>query len=277
MRKIEKEEFITVLKNLIVETSYYLPDDVVFKIKECLKTEDEQHKDLLLKILKNAEIASHLKLPLCQDTGIPEFFIEIGKGVYFNFNLREAICEVVFSVYEEEKLRKSSVENPLFRVSTSNYPVIFLEQNFEDEKCKVSLIIRGGGSENMTIFNSFLPTIEFQEVLKFIVHNVNNMLQYTCPPVVVGIGIGGTSELSMYLAKKSFLRKIGERNRDNFYAETEVYLTKQLNLSNIGIFGLGGGNSVLDVFIETYPTHIASLPVSIQLQCHSYRRGSVLV
>ncbi|MEN3013395.1 MAG: fumarate hydratase [Endomicrobiia bacterium] len=276
MRIIEKDEFYFNVKNLLIQTHYFLPEDLILAIKEAIKIEEGLARDALLKILENAETSSLTKLPLCQDTGIPQFFLNVGKGICFDFNLKEILEKITLEVYEEEKLRKSCVEDPLFRKQNFNFPTIFVEYDSgKEEKCEVSVLIRGGGSENMTSFSLFLPSANFQEVVKYIINEVKNLLKFTCPPVVVGVGIGGTVETSMYAAKKSLLRKIGERNKNEFYSETEVFLKQQLNLSNIGPLGLGGKTTVLDVFIEILPTHIATLPVSVTLQCHSYRRRSI--
>ncbi|MCX8029899.1 MAG: fumarate hydratase, partial [Brevinematales bacterium] len=199
MRIIEKEEFKRNVKNLLIQTHYFLPEDVILAIKEAIKIEEGLAKDALIKILKNAEIASHLKLPLCQDTGIPQFFLNIGKNVYFDFNLKEVLNETVTEVYEQEKFRKSSVEDPLFRKNNFNFPTIFIEYEKEDEnECEVSILIRGGGSENMSRLNLFLPTTEFQEIIKYIIGETKNMLKFTCPPVVVSLGIGGTIDTTIY-------------------------------------------------------------------------------
>ncbi|MCS7231483.1 MAG: fumarate hydratase [Elusimicrobiota bacterium] len=276
MRIIEKEEFKRNVKNLLIQTHYFLPEDVILAIKEAIKIEEGLAKDALLKILKNAEISSCLKLPLCQDTGIPQFFLNIGKNVYFDFNLKEVLNEIVTETYNQEKFRKSSVEDPLFRRNNFNFFTFFVDYKEENEnECEVSILIRGGGSENMSRLNLFLPTTEFQEIIKYIINEVKNMLMFTCPPVVVSIGLGGSIDTNICMTKKALLRKIGERNKKEFYAETEIFLKQQINLSNIGPLGLGGKTTVLDVFIETLPTHIATLPVSINLQCHSYRRGSI--
>lgn len=276
MRIIEKEEFSKVVKDLLIQSHYFLPEDVILAIREAIKVEEGIAKESLLKILKNAEIASLNKLPLCQDTGIPQFFLNVGKNVCFDFNLKEAFEEIVLEIYEQEKLRNSSVADPLFRKQNFNTFTFFVNYDeIEEERVEISVLIRGGGSENMSRFNLFLPTVDFQEVVKYMINEIKSMLKYTCPPVVVGIGMGGTVEVSMMLSKLALLRKIGERNKKEFYSETEIFLKQQLNFLNIGPLGLGGKTTVLDVFIETYPTHIATFPVSITLQCHSYRRAKI--
>lgn len=278
MRVVEIEEFAKVIKELLFQSHYFLPEDVISAIRESIKIENGIAKESLLNILKNAEIASLTKLPLCQDTGIPQFFLNIGKGVCFNFNLKEAIGEVVNEFYQQEKLRKSSVEDPLFRKQNFNFFTFFIESCIkEEERVEISVLIRGGGSENMSRFNLFLPTTDFQDIVRYILNEVKDMVKYTCPPVVVGIGIGGTAEISMFLSKKALLRNIGERNKNDFYSETEIFLKQQLNFLNIGPLGLGGNTTVLDVFIETHPTHIATLPISITLQCHSYRKAKIKI
>lgn len=279
MKKITKDEFVSVIKGLILQANYFLPEDFLKSIKTAIENEtDELAKDVLIKILNNAEVASKTKLPLCQDTGIPEFFIQIGKDVCFDFNPTRVIQETVEQVYNEEKFRCSCVLDPVRRIGSVHYSNVYIEYTDEiDSKCKVSVLIRGGGSENTSVVTSLLPTTDVQEIVSYITTTVTKLLPYTCPPAVVGIGIGGTIEESVILAKKSLLRKMSTRNKNYFYAELENQIKLQLNNSGIGPLGLGGKTSVIDVFIETSPTHIATLPVSIVLQCHSYRRHTVVL
>ncbi len=277
MKIISKEKFCNKLKNLLIELQYFLPEDVLKSIKNAwLKERNSLAKEVLQKILENAKISSVLKLPLCQDTGIPQIFLEIGEQYFFDFDIREAIRETVNEVYNTEKLRLSCVEDPLLRNKNLHCYTLYTEFVKSDET-KISVIIRGGGSENMSTNTNFLPNTDIEEIKNFITDTVIKMLPYTCPPVVVGIGIGGTFEYSSYLAKKSLLRKIGERNKNFFYAKLEKELYEKINSSGIGVLGLGGDTSVLDVFILSNETHIASLPISIVLQCHSFRRGSVII
>lgn len=279
MREIKKEEFIVAIKNLLIQCHYFLPEDLLQFIKDAIREEKDQvSKDVLLKILDNAEFSSVSCLPLCQDTGFPQFFVNIGRRIYFDFNLEETIMSTVSQLYEEEKLRKSCVSDPLRRNKNVHWSTIYIEHNYiEEEKCEISILIRGGGSENMTNTTLFLPTTDISQIYNNLVNTVLKMLPYTCPPVIVGIGIGGSVEQSMILAKKSLLREIGTRNLDTFYADIEIKLKDTLNQSNIGPLGLGGSFSVFDVFVETAPTHIATLPISITLQCHSYRKGKVVI
>lgn len=278
MRNIFKEEFVSSIKNLLFQTHYFLPEDVLQEIKNCVILEtNDLSKDVLYKILENAKIASVTKLPLCQDTGIPQFFLKIGKNVYFDFNPEEVIKEVSIQVYEEEKLRRSCVLDPVARKPLLHCITSYIEYYDEEEKCEIAVLIRGGGSENTSYTTTFLPTMDLTQIVEKIIEVILQMLPYTCPPAVVGIGIGGSVEQSMILAKKSLLRKIGQRNKNTVYSEVEKQIKKQINFSNIGPLGLGGKTSILDVFIETAPTHIATLPVSITLQCHSYRRGIIII
>lgn len=279
MREINKEEFVSIVTDLIIQTHYFLPDDVLQSLRNAIIEEDNKvAKDVLLKILENTEIASITRLPLCQDTGIPQFFINIGRNVCFNFNIEHTIKEIVEEIYEQEKLRKSCVDDPLTRNQNIHCCTVYIEHKFEQEqKFEISLLIRGGGSENTTDTRLFLPTSNIQEIFEYIVKAVLKMLPYTCPPVVVGIGIGGSVEYSMFLAKKALLRSIGERHPNKFYSDLEINIRNYLNQSNIGPLGLGGKFSVFDVFIEEAPTHIATLPVSITLQCHSFRRRRIIV
>lgn len=276
MRVIEREVFISAVKKLLIQAHYFLPDDFLEEIKNCISQEkNELAKDVLIKILENAKIASVTKLPLCQDTGIPQFFLEIGKNVCFNFDIISTLKEVVYKIYEEEYLRKSCVLDPLVRNQIFHFTNLYVDYIDEDEKFRMYVLIRGGGSENTSYTTNFLPTADLEDITKKIVDIVINMLPYSCPPGVVGVGIGGTFEQSAILAKKALLRKIRQRNKIIIYAELEKKIKNEINSYGIGPLGLGGGCSVLDVFIETAPTHIATLPVSVILQCHSYRRQEI--
>ncbi len=279
MKEIKKEEFVSAVKNLLIQSHYFLPEDVLQSLKDAIKQEkDHLAKDVLLKILSNAELSSITGLSLCQDTGFPQFFINIGKGAYFDFIIEEEVINIVKIVYEEEKLRKSCVNDPLKREINTHCCTTYIEHNYiEDEKCEISVLIRGGGSENTTNSTLFLPTTDISQLYNNIKDTILKMLPYTCPPVVIGIGIGGSVEQSMILAKKSLLREIGNRNPDKFYSELEIKIKEAINQSKIGPLGLGGSFSVFDVFIEKAPTHIATLPVSVTLQCHSYRKGKVVI
>lgn len=280
MRTIDKEQFVSAIKTLLIQSNYYLPEDFLEAIRQAIQVEKSTlARDVLLKILENAEIASITKLPLCQDTGIPQFFIEISKNLCFNFNIEKTIQQVISEIYDTEYLRRSCVADPLIRQPNIHWGSVYISYtNNEDvNKCKISVLLRGGGSENTIITKTFLPTTELQEIVNFTVEKTIQLLPYTCPPAVVGIGIGGTVEQSLMIAKKSLLRNIGERNKHTFYAELEKQIKQLINQSGIGPLGLGGVTSVIDVFIEVLPTHIAILPVSIVLQCHSYRKHTVFV
>ncbi len=277
MRQISCELFSNTLKSLLFETQYFIPEDVLENIKECYINEsDSISRDVLNNILQNAKLSAATKLPLCQDTGIPQIFLELGSYVYLNFNLEKTVKNVVNIVYNEEKLRSSCVSDPLIRKNNLHCYSLHVDI-VDNESLKVSVLIRGGGSENMSKTEMLLPGTTADEIKNFIVDNVINMLPYTCAPVIVGVGIGGTFEQSSLLAKKALLRNIGQRNQEKFYSMLEDMIKQNVNLKGCGALGLGGRVSVLDVFIETKPTHIATLPVSIVLQCHSVRKASKVI
>ena len=277
MRQIGLELFSNTLKSLLTETQYFLPEDVLKSIQESyVKETNVVSRDVLNNILQNAKMSSATKLPLCQDTGVPQIFLEIGSQVCLDFHLEETVKDVVNLVYNDEKLRKSCVSDPLVRNNNVHGYSLYSEL-VDGEMLKISVIIRGGGSENMTTVTTLLPGTSADEIKNFVVDNVTKMLPYTCPPVIVGVGIGGTVDQSMILAKKSLFRDMGKRNEIKFYATLEEMIKNNVNMSKIGALGLGGNVRVLDVFIETLPTHIATLPVSIVLQCHSVRRASKVI
>ncbi|MFQ3676068.1 MAG: fumarate hydratase [Endomicrobiia bacterium] len=277
IRTISLELFSNTLKSLLIETQYFLPQDVLESIQEFYVNEtDTISRDVLNNILQNAKISSVTKLPLCQDTGIPQIFLEIGLQVCFDFDVNKTVAETVKNVYNDEKLRKSCVSDPLVR-NTNVHCYSLYSETVDGDKLKISVLIRGGGSENMTTLTTLLPGTTADEIKNFVVDNVIKMLPYTCPPVIVGVGIGGTVDQSMILAKKSLFRDIGKRNKIKFYATMEEMIKQNVNINGCGALGLGGRTSVLDVFVETSPTHIATLPVSIVLQCHSIRRASKVI
>ena len=278
MKIIEEQEFVSKVKTLLTSIHYSLPNDFLNAIKEAIKTEkSDLGKDVLLKILENANCSSATKLPLCQDTGFPIIFVKIGRNTCFDFDLISTINKIVYEVYEEEKLRKSCVIDPLKRTHVSHCCFVYTEYVELNEKCIIEILIRGGGSENTSFSTNFLPTTDFDKIINYIIETTIEVLPFTCPPVILGVGIGGSIEQNMLLSKKALFRKINDRNKDNFYAGMEKYIKDKINMSNIGPLGLGGNISVLDVFIETAPTHIATLPVSVALQCHSLRRGIVVI
>ncbi|HVP57976.1 MAG TPA: fumarate hydratase, partial [bacterium] len=226
-------------------------------------------------MLENARIAREEMIPICQDTGFTVVFLEVGQDVHFaGGDINQAIADGVKRGYTEGFLRKSILADPIKRVNTGdNTPPVVHLSIVPGDKVKVTIAPKGGGSENMSAVKMLKPAEGIEGVKNFVVERVEIAGGNPCPPVVVGVGIGGTFEKVAYLAKKALLRPLGVRHEDPFYAEVEEELLKRINATGIGPQGLGGRVTALDVHIETYPCHIASLPAAVNLNCHASRHG----
>lgn len=274
MRTIDVKEVTAALKKISIEACTDLNDDVLNCFKKGLDDESPVGKAVLKQLIENAEIAKNEKIPICQDTGFACVFMEIGQDVHFTGgNLREAVDEGIRQGYTEGYLRKSVVKNPLLAPKNSgdNTPAILHTDIVPGEKVKISIVPKGGGSENMSRINMMTPADGVEGVKKFVLDTVRNAGSNPCPPIVVGVGMGGTFDYVAYLAKKSLMRKIGERNKDPRLAELEKEWLEAVNKIGIGPGGLGGKLTAMDLFIEEYPRHIASYPAAVNIQCHAAR------
>ncbi|MCR4421920.1 MAG: fumarate hydratase [Spirochaetales bacterium] len=264
---------------LILKTSYDLPSDVYIAIEESIKKEESSLGiSILHKLLKNADIAKSEKMPICQDTGTAVFFIEMGEKVKIKGgSIKDAIFEATKDAYDKGYLRKSMVKDPIFdRTNTNtNLPPIIHFDIIEGEKIKIKFAPKGGGAENMSSLKMFKPLDTEEAITNFVVDTVLKAGGNPCPPIIIGIGIGGNFEESAILAKKALFRKIGERNSNPKYAKLEEKIKNAVNNTGIGPQGLGGRITCLDLFIEYFPCHIASLPVAINLNCHAARHGEI--
>ncbi|MFA4916185.1 MAG: fumarate hydratase [Syntrophales bacterium] len=280
MRKINSDEITSAVKKLSMDANYFLGDDVVEAIKKSIDREESPlGKEILNQILENAEIAGREKLPLCQDTGLAAVFVELGSDVHIEgATLESAIQEGVRQGYGDGYLRKSIVEDPLRRKNTGdNTPAVISTKVVKGDKVKIIVLPKGGGSENMSAIKMLKPSDGEEGVKDFILETVIKAGGNPCPPIIVGVGIGGSFDKCAYLAKKSLLREVGSVNHDSFYAEMEDELLKRINNTGIGPQGLGGRITALAVHIETHPCHIASLPVAVNMQCHSARHKEVII
>lgn len=274
MREIQVKEIENAVRDLCIEANYYIGND----IKEALKKskEEEPYKiaeDVLDKILLNDEIAEKEKMPMCQDTGMACVFLEIGQDVHITGGLLEdAINEGVRRGYTEGYLRKSVVKDPIDRVNTKdNTPAIIYYDIVAGDRVKITLAPKGFGSENMSRIGMLKPADGLEGVKKFIIETVKLAGPNPCPPMVVGVGIGGTFDKAAYLAKKALLRSINTSNKQEFYKNLEEELLQKINELGIGPQGFGGKTTALGLNIETYPTHIAGLPVAVNINCHATR------
>ncbi len=280
MRKINAQKITEVVKRLCMEANYYLGDDVVKTLKKAQRIEKSPiGKEIIKQILENSQIARKEKLPICQDTGFVVVFLELGQKINITGgNLYEAINEGVSQGYKEGFLRKSIVKDPLKRKNTGdNTPAVIHTEIVAGDKLKIAVVPKGCGSENMSEIKMMAPGDGIQGVEDFIVDRVNRSGANPCPPIIVGVGIGGTFEKCAQLAKQALLRTIGLRNPDSFYADLEKRLLGKINNLGIGPMGLGGRVTALDVFVETYPSHIASLPVAVNIQCHAARHKQAVI
>lgn len=279
MRKIKSEQIVEQVKKLCIEASLYLGEDVLSCIKEKAKSEkSEVGKNILNILVENAEIAKEKNIPICQDTGMAVFFVEIGQEVLIEGDtLTDAINEGVRQGYEEGYLRKSVV-SPINRVNTKdNTPAVIHYDLVKGDKIKIEFAAKGFGSENMSKMKMLKPSDGLEGIKKFIIDTVSEAGPNPCPPMVIGVGIGGTVDKCAQIAKKALFRELGEFNKDENIAKLESELLTAINKLGIGPQGLGGTTTALGLNIETFPTHIAGLPVVVNINCHASRHKKVVI
>lgn len=278
VRSIHTDEITEAVEKLCKSANYYLNDDILNGIKDALKVEEsETGKDILNKIIENAQIAKEKGVAICQDTGMSVVFVDIGQDVHITGgNLTDSINEGVRRGYESGYLRKSVVKDPIERVNTKdNTPAVIHYNIVEGDKVKIVVAPKGFGSENMSALKMLKPSDGLDGVKKFVVETVDKAGPNPCPPIVVGVGIGGTMEKAALLAKKALLRPIDKRSDIKYVSELETQLLKKINNLGIGPSGLGGRTTALAVNVEVYPTHIAGLPVAVNINCHVTRHAEV--
>jgi fumarate hydratase subunit alpha len=275
MREIDAKEVTETVSRLFLEACYRLPEDVVSALKRAAEREESPAaRHVLIRLLENAEIAVRDDIPLCQDTGMAVVFLEMGQDLHvIGADLYEAVQEGVRRAYRRGCLRKSVVDRPLsLRTNTrDNTPAVIHTTIVPGERLKITVLAKGFGSENMSRLGMLPPSKGRSGVIDFIVRCVDEAGANPCPPVVVGVGIGGTAEKCLLLAKQALLRRLGDPHPDPEIAELENELLTRVNELGIGAMGYGGQITALAVHVETFPAHIASLPVAVNLQCHSIR------
>ncbi|HHS12201.1 MAG TPA: fumarate hydratase [bacterium] len=280
MRTLNVSVLTDAVKTLCMEANYDLGDDVIQSLRTWKeKEESPTGREVLDKILENAAIAGKERVPLCQDTGFAVVFVEVGQDVHFTGgDFQEAIHEGVRQGYQEGYLRKSIVSDPIERKNTGdNTPAVIHTDIVPGEKVRVILAPKGGGSENMSEVKMMAPAAGIEGVKSFVVDRVRRSGANPCPPVIVGVGIGGTFEKCAQIAKRALLRPVGSRHSDPYYAALEEELLDMINRLGIGPQGFGGRCTALDVHIEVHPCHIASFPVSVNMQCHVSRHREVIL
>lgn len=271
MRIIQSREIRELVASLCIEAAYNLPKEHIKLLKSALKKERGRGADLIKLILKNAEIASKGVYPLCQDTGTAVVFADIGEEVFINGNINRAVNEGVRKGYKEGYLRKSIVSDPLFKRKNTrdNTPAVLHTNIVKGDKLRIKVLLKGGGAENASELKMFTPADGEKEIISFVKQSVKRTGGKACPPYVLGIGIGGDFEQCSFLAKKALVRKGGNKNKD--YARLEEKILKEVNSLAVGPLGLGGKVTALSVRIESAPCHMASLPVALNICCHSHR------
>ncbi len=280
MREIDAGLITKEVKRLVMEANYFLPDDVLNSLKESKKNEEWDLASATIgKIIDNAEIASTDHAPMCQDTGMVVVFVKMGQDVRItNGYIEDAINQGIREGYTEGYLRKSVVSDPLNRVNTKdNTPGIIHYEIVPGDKLSIMVAPKGFGSENMSRIKMLKPSEGLQGVKDFVLESVELAGPNPCPPIVVGVGIGGTFEKAAYLAKKSLMRPLDKYSDNPFYADLEKELLEKVNNLGIGPQGFGGKTTALKVSIEYYPTHIAGLPVAVNINCHATRHKEVIL
>jgi fumarate hydratase subunit alpha len=279
VREIPAEKVTNTIRRLCIQANTVLGEDVIQAYEKGLEREESPvGQDCLRQLLENAKLAKEEGLALCQDTGLAVVFVEMGQDVHVvGGDLNEAIHEGVRQGYKEGYLRASSLD-PLTRKNFGdNTPAIVHIEIVKGDKLKLSIAPKGFGSENMSRVVLFAPSAGIEGVKKYIIQRVEEAGPNPCPPVVVGVGIGGTFEKAALIAKRSLLRPLGQRHTNPSIARLEIELLEAINKLGIGPSGLGGRVTALDVHIETYPTHIASLPVAVNIQCHCDRHKEAVL
>ena len=273
MRELDASVITETVRRLCFEANCFLPEDVKCRIRESLDREDWPcAREILERITENYTVAGAEGLPICQDTGMACVFLKIGQDVHITGDLTEAVNEGVRRGYGEGYLRKSVVRDPLDRVNTGdNTPAILYCEPVPGDRVEITVAPKGFGSENMSAIKMLRPSDGLEGVKEFVLQTVKDAGPNPCPPIVVGVGIGGTFDKAAYLAKKALLRPLDERSSQAFYAELEEDLLAKINALGIGPQGLGGRTTALAVNIETFPTHIAGLPVAVNINCHVTR------
>ena len=281
MREIQAGDVTNTVARLFEHSCHYLPPDVINALKQAREEEKSPIcRDVLDRILENVEIAGKEQIPLCQDTGTAVVILELGQEVHISRgDLYTAINEGVRQGYDKGYLRKSIVSQPCFaRVNTKdNTPAMIHTDIVPGDRLKISVLPKGGGAENCSRLTVLTPAEGRQKVVDFVVNLVDEVGSNPCPPVIIGVGVGGTTDKAMFIAKKALLRKVGESSPDPEVADLEREILEKVNNLGIGAMGYGGTVTALAVHVETFPCHIASLPVAVNMQCWCARHAGAIL
>ena len=276
MKNIDAKVIEDTVARLCIEANLWLPPDVINAIESAEKAEPWDGAKRILSLLgDNVRIASEKTLPVCQDTGMACVFVELGQDVHIDGDFEEAVDNGVRRGYGEGYLRKSVVCDPLRRVNTGdNTPALLTVKLTRGDKMRITVMPKGFGSENMSALKMLKPADGVEGVKNFVLETVEKAGANPCPPIIVGVGIGGSFDKAAYLAKHALLRPVDEPNPDEYYAALESELLDKINALGIGPQGFGGKTTALAVLIEAMPTHVAGLPVAVNISCHATRRAS---
>ncbi len=281
MREIDVKIVKEAVEKMAGDISFVYPEDVLIRLKNGLENEELlRSKEALEILIENAQIAEEKHIPICQDTGMAIVYLRVGQEVHFvNGNVNEAINLGVKEGYQKNYLRNSVVADPLFerKNTLSNAPAVIYTEIIPGDKIEIEIAAKGFGSENMSRIKMCKPAEGRQGVVDFILETIKMAGPNACPPLVVGVGIGGTFDYAAYLAKKALMRPLDKRNSNANYAELENECLKKANELNIGPLGLKGKTSVLAINIEDFPTHIAGMPVAVNINCHVLRHQKVVL
>jgi fumarate hydratase subunit alpha len=280
MRILNTEVLVPVIRELAMKACYELNDNVIDAYRQALEKEESPYsRDTLKLLIDNAEYAKKEQIAVCHDTGTSVVLLEIGQEIAWEGEaLTDAVNEGIRQGYRDGYLRKSIVRDPLDRVNTNdNTPVVIHTEIVPGDKVHITVMPKGGGSENMGSFTTLVPGEGVEGVKKFVLDSVKYAGGKTCPPIIVGVGVGGTMDYCTWSAKKALLRPIGQRHTKPLYAKLEEELLEEINNMGIGTLGMGGTVTALDVHIEYFPCHITALPVAVNLQCHSSRHASAVI
>jgi fumarate hydratase subunit alpha len=281
VRDIHTDQITETVAQLCIDSNYYLGEDVLAALRRYRESEPSPvGREVLDQILDNAEIAREEQMPLCQDCGLTVVFLELGQEAHIvGGDLNEAVAEGVRQGYKDGYLRKSMVDRPFSaRINTKdNTPPVIHTTVIPGDQLKITVAPKGGGSENMSQLTMLKPADGREGVVNFVVESVRRAGANPCPPIIVGVGVGGSAEKTMWLAKHSLLREVGEPHPDPEVAALEADILERVNRIGIGPQGFGGLTTALAVHVETFPCHIASMPVAVNIQCHSARHKEAVL
>lgn len=280
MRTIEAKEITALVRELCMKANYVLPEDIRQSYLDGQEAEQSPlGKTIFGKMIENCDIACKNQVPICQDCGMAVVFVEVGQDVHITGGLlEEAVDEGVRQGYIDGYLRLSVVRDPLDRVNTNdNTPAILYTRIVEGDQIHITIAPKGFGSENMSAMKMFTPAATREDIIDFIVESCDRAGSNPCPPIVIGVGLGGTSDKAAYLAKRALMRPAGQFNENPFYAEMEKEIIERVNALGIGPQGLGGTVTALMAAIEPFPTHIAGLPCVVNIGCHVTRHADGII